>query len=235
LDFVSTTNRNVAITFPKCPGIYPNFDLIDLWPPKNHKLTLKFSATSKNPAKTVFVKKNRLKSYFLAAVALSFVLVTIHPVNQLSRNYQKISLAEKLSRAVFLLAVQTIALGVETVRVLFEHVLGGKHLVAVRTGNRLWHVFEGDVRVQGVLQRALELAERTLVLEGGQLVAVEFADVSVQLSSIHVHYGFAIVAGAEEGLGPVILSRVLQQVPFHHESGRTPDALEFLHWSRHIL
>jgi len=45
LDFVSTTNKNVAITFPKYPGFSPNFgnnslEISDLGSLKDQKLTL---------------------------------------------------------------------------------------------------------------------------------------------------------------------------------------------------
>jgi len=42
LNFDSTTNRKVAITFPKCPGFSPNFETLKFQILKDLKLTLKF-------------------------------------------------------------------------------------------------------------------------------------------------------------------------------------------------
>jgi len=57
LDFGSTTNRNVA--FSKISQISRKVwsEVSNLEPPKDQKLTLKFKASSNDPAKTVFIRK----------------------------------------------------------------------------------------------------------------------------------------------------------------------------------
>jgi len=96
LDFDSTTNRNVAITYPKCPRLSPNFGNFDLkflipglqritnWPLNCKLLRMML------PKLSLFKKQAQMINYLKEIIRLTLITVPtvkLHPFDQLQRQF----------------------------------------------------------------------------------------------------------------------------------------------------